>query len=282
VLLIFIQGARSFGGRLRLIASALLEMSFSILLAPIRMLFHTQFVVAAVTGWKLQWRSPARQDSETGWWDALRHHGLHTLLGLGWAGLVYWLNPAFLWWLLPVVGALTVSIPLSIFSSRVALGRRLRDAGFFVIPQESNPPRELRLLQRNLRHAPATAGFLDALVDPAMNALARAGIARARPASGDDAQRRERITSVLATGPAALDSKQRTALLRDEAMLHELHVRIRSSTEADSPWRALVAAHGKDTTWDEWTETGHVGIAGGAVASRANEAAALSAQRNPG
>ncbi len=120
-----------------------MEMVFSALLAPIRMLFHTQFVVAALTGWTVQWKSPPRDENETSWDEALRHHGLHTLLGLVWAALVYWLNPAFLWWLLPVVGALIVSVPISVYSSRVSLGRRLRDTGFFVIPQESNPPPEL-------------------------------------------------------------------------------------------------------------------------------------------
>ncbi len=245
VLLILIQGARGFGGRLRLSMSALLELVFSALLAPIRMLFHTQFVLAAVTGWKLHWKSPARQDDETGWGRAFRHHGLHTLLGLGWAGLVYWLNPAFLWWLLPVVGALIVSIPLSVWSSRGSRGRRLGAAGLCVIPQESNPPNELRLLHRNLREAPAAADFLDALVDPAVNALARAAIGRPRPPAGGEAERRELITHVLVNGPEGLDSRQRAALLRDGAALQELHVRIGSAADQDSPWSELLTAHRK-------------------------------------
>ena len=56
-----------------------------------------------------------------------------------WAGGVFWLNPSFVWWLLPVAGALIVSIPVSVYSSRVSLGRTLRKAGLFVIPEELNP-----------------------------------------------------------------------------------------------------------------------------------------------
>ena len=92
------------------------------------MLFHTQFVLTALAGRSVRWHSPPRDDAETTWGDALRRHGVHTLIGVAWATFVGWLNPAFLGWLLPVVGALILSIPLSVYTSRVAPGRRLRGA----------------------------------------------------------------------------------------------------------------------------------------------------------
>ena len=55
--------ARRFGGTRRLIGSALVEFAHSLLLAPVRMLFHTQFVLAALTGWRLDWKSPPRDDA---------------------------------------------------------------------------------------------------------------------------------------------------------------------------------------------------------------------------
>jgi membrane glycosyltransferase len=143
VLLLQFRDAARYGGRVRLALSALGELVLSVLLAPIRMLFHTQFVLAPLFGRTVRWKSPPRDDAETGWGEALRRHGWHTLLGIAWAGLVYWLNPIVLWWLLPVVGALILSIPLSIYTSRVAPGRRLREAGFLVTPEESQPPPEI-------------------------------------------------------------------------------------------------------------------------------------------
>ncbi|MGH8519529.1 MAG: glucans biosynthesis glucosyltransferase MdoH, partial [Panacagrimonas sp.] len=113
---------RGFGGPLRLLASVGLETVFSALLAPIRMMFHTKFVLGALLGWKLVWKSPPRGDNETTWREALEKHGMGTLLGLVWAGGVYWLQPQFLWWLLPVVGSLVLAIPASVWSSRVRLG----------------------------------------------------------------------------------------------------------------------------------------------------------------
>ena len=53
------------------------------------MLFHTQFFFAALTGWKLEWKSPPRGDAATGWREATRRHGLHTLFALVWIGAIH-------------------------------------------------------------------------------------------------------------------------------------------------------------------------------------------------
>src|SRR3989442_7431816 len=93
------------------------EIALSALLAPIRMLFHTRFVLLAFVGWNLQWQSPRRGDAETTWREALSRHGPHTLLGVLWAGGVYLLNPSFLWWVLAGARALVVAISLSGYTS---------------------------------------------------------------------------------------------------------------------------------------------------------------------
>jgi len=130
VLLIINKGARGFGGALRVTCSMLIELLFSMLLAPVRMLFHTRFVLGAFLGWAVGWKSPPRADNETGWGQAIQRHGVHSVIGVVWGVLVYWLNPSFVWWLLPIAGALTLSVPLSVLSSRVSLGRAFRRAGF--------------------------------------------------------------------------------------------------------------------------------------------------------
>ena len=80
VMLTAVKGARAFGGLALLLASATIEVVFSALLAPIRMLFHTQFVASALVGLKVVWKSPPRDDSETRWSEALRHPGSPTVL----------------------------------------------------------------------------------------------------------------------------------------------------------------------------------------------------------
>src|SRR5690606_10118128 len=142
VVLIWAKGSKLYGGGGKLGASMLLEVLFSMLLAPVRMLFHTRFIAAAFMGWKVQWNSPSRGNNETGWVEAIRTHGLQTLLGLAWGAGVAWLDPNFLWWMSPILVSLLLSIPVSVLSSRVRLGQKAFRSRLFRIPEETEPPIE--------------------------------------------------------------------------------------------------------------------------------------------
>lgn len=237
VVLVWTQGAKDFGGRLRLVAGMLMESLFSALLAPIRMLFHTTFVLAPLLGKGIQWKSPPREDVETGWGEALRRHGLHTLLGLGWAAGVYWLKPSYLLWLLPVVGALVLSIPISVLSSRISLGQRLRALRFFLIPEELSPPVELRRTQEYAARAPTSPDFIEAVTDPATNAMiCAAGVPRFRQALVAE-HRAKLVDKALREGPDALGTGHKMHLLNDPVALSRLHFEVWVSSEAHPAWR---------------------------------------------
>lgn len=237
------RGAQDFGGTLRLGCSMVLELVLSALLAPIRMLFHAQFVASALLGLRIQWKSPPREDSETGWIEALRRHGLHTLIGLVWAGFVYWLDPSFLWWLLPVVGAIVLSIPISVFTSRIRSGKGLRRAGLLVIPEEVHPPVELQDTARRFAATPEPPDFVDAVTDPAVNALMCAvGARRAADSPALRERRAERIADAVKAGPGGLSAAQRMALLNDPETLSRLHLEVWASPIALHPdWFAGMA-----------------------------------------
>ncbi|MCC7039802.1 MAG: glucans biosynthesis glucosyltransferase MdoH [Burkholderiales bacterium] len=224
--ILLVRGASTarHGGRAALVASVLFEIVVSALLAPVRMLFHTKFVVMALLGWAVQWKSPPREDSHTGWGEALQRHGVHTVFGVAWASAVYLLEPGFLWWIAPVVFALIVSIPLSVYTSRTSLGLRLRRRGIFVIPEEAVPPVEIADTARYVREAPAPPGFTDAVRDPELNALV-AGIGVARPVLPEgERERRERLVErVRNDGPQALTTAERTKLLSDPQAMTALH-----------------------------------------------------------
>lgn len=243
VVLISAKGAREFGGALRLTVSMIMELLFSMLLAPVRMLFHTRFVVGAFLGWTISWKSPPREDAETSWGEACRRHGGHTLLGLAWGAGVYWLEPGFLWWLLPIVGSLMLSIPLSVFSSRVTLGRGFRRARLFVIPEEVDLPPELAATTVYNDSGQRLADFNDAVVDPVANALACAAVtARPRAPAATVAARAELVGNALRGGPDSLSPRQKNALLDDPLMLSQLHFEIWTSMSANRRWRALLAS----------------------------------------
>ncbi|PWB32105.1 glucans biosynthesis glucosyltransferase MdoH [Pseudomonas sp. SDI] len=247
IVLIWAKGAKAFGGRFKVTVSMLLEMLFSMLLAPVRMIFHTRFVLAAFLGWAATWNSPQRDDDSTPWSEAVRRHGPQTLLGVCWALLVWWLNPSFLWWLVPIVGSLMLSIPVSVISSRTNLGLRAKDERLFLIPEEYATPQELlatdQYTHENRWHA-LNDGFVRAVVDPQQNALACAlATARHGVAAPIEALRAERIAKALEVGPQGLDGNTRLALLSDPVALSRLHDQVWAQQNDAwlSVWRASKA-----------------------------------------
>lgn len=224
VLLIWFNGSRPFGGSLRLLLSMLLEFLFSALLAPIRMLFHTQFVISAFAGLPIRWHSPPREDARTTWQQAAGRHGIGMLIGAVWGGGVYWLSPHYLWWLAPIVGALVIAIPVSVFSSYQSIGKALRRFGLFLIPEELHPPLELQLLQAELRANHSEPGLNDAIIDPDLNALVCAsGVMRRQRPEATRRHREQIIRRVLGAEPGMLTQMERNILLTDAATLSRMH-----------------------------------------------------------
>lgn len=227
---------RWFGGGPRLILSALLEVILSSLLAPIRMIFHSRFVIQNLLGRTVQWNSQGREDQETGWLEALRHHGFDTLFATAWGTSLYLLNPDYFWWIMPIIGALILSVPTSVLASRVRLGAWTRHLGLFLIPEEVERPRELRDLDEYLAlniNAAARVpelekdGFVRAIVDPYVNALHR--MLTRGPRSLKASIRRERsalMELALTSGPQALNAKQRKIVLGDPELVEQLHERV--------------------------------------------------------
>ncbi|ALM85127.1 glucans biosynthesis glucosyltransferase MdoH [Bordetella sp. N] len=233
ILLVWARGAKLYGGRGRALRSMLLEVMFSMLLAPVRMLFHTRFVVAAFLGLSAKWISPARDNDATTWGDALKRHGGQTLLGICWAALVAWLNPVFLLWMLPILASLLLIIPLSVASSRVDLGRRAYLDRLFRIPEETQPPTELQATRRYTaqnRGVPHIPTFEDAVADPTVNALACAmATGRHRPNALNQAQRDKQVERVLDLGVDVLTEPQKIKLLDDPVVLARVHAGIWNS-----------------------------------------------------
>lgn len=228
--------ARAFGGALRLLASVLLEIVLSSLFAPIRMVFHSRFVVQNLLGRTVQWKSQGREDAETTWWDALRHHAWDSVWASAWGLALYWLNPGYFWWLTPIIVALILSVPLSVSVSRVSWGERTRRWGLFLIPEETSPPPELVSLGRHWQTLQRDSESLDAAerdglvrcaVDPAMNAWHRALLERPRRLAPQVRQRRQQwLDTVLTKGPQALPARERRYLLYDPDCVDALHERV--------------------------------------------------------
>ena len=219
--------AHRFGGAARLFASALIEFVHSLLLAPVRMLFHTQFVLAALTGWRLDWKSPPRDDASTPLArSAARATACTPLLAIAWIAAIVVTSTAFPWWLSPILAGLLLAIPLSVCTSRVRIGRALRRRGLMLTPggkpRAARPARGAPRRRRRSRRAwrPCARRSPIARFSSASSRRCR----RARlPSGAKAAAEAARIERALRDGPAALGADERLRLLSSRAALAVMH-----------------------------------------------------------
>jgi len=224
--------ARQYGGKAKLLLSALLEFLHSVLLAPVRMLFHTQFVLAALTGVKISWKSPPRHDAATGWGEALQRHALGVVFALTWIGTIMLSAATFQWWLSPVLAGLLLGPPISAWTSRAAPGRWLKAHGLFLIPEERMQPPVLAEADRYAAAFPALPSFTDAITDPQVHAEVLSAIPRRPPATAAKAAAQARLVArATAEEPGALTAADRLRLLGDAEALVALRSRLLEAPE---------------------------------------------------
>jgi membrane glycosyltransferase len=242
-------GLGTFGGAGRVWPGILLESLLSMLLAPVLMLFHANFVIATLFGRGVRWVSQ-RREGLTGWREALATHAGHTAAGLAWLALLAVHAPGLLPWMAPVLLGLVLSIFFSQLTSRESLGRGAARQGWLCTPEELAPDRELRELEATLQQPPADLfpaaagpGFVRAVIDPGANAL-HCSLQRTRRQSPATRQSRQALEErVLREGPAALKPKEKNSLLADPEAMMRLHhaVWTRPSDELAPPWRDALA-----------------------------------------
>lgn len=135
---------RQFGGLWGLVKSSVLESAMAIVQAPVRMLAHSLFVLVAVTGIKLEWKSPPREAAAVGWRDATAALAPMSIVVAILAVGIALIDASALVWLMPVGLPLLLAIPLTVMTSQLSLGANLRDRGYLLIPEESRSPAVLR------------------------------------------------------------------------------------------------------------------------------------------
>ncbi|MGI4779587.1 MAG: glucans biosynthesis glucosyltransferase MdoH [Janthinobacterium lividum] len=135
---------RQYGGLRGLLKSSALESALAIVQAPVRMLAHSLFVIVALTGIKLDWKSPPREAAAVPWRIAFNQLAPMSLVVCVLAVGIALIDPSALIWLMPVGLPLLLAIPLTVLTSQIALGTTLRDRGFLLVPEESRSPAVLR------------------------------------------------------------------------------------------------------------------------------------------
>lgn len=223
----------SYGGALKVSFSMILEILFSVLLAPLLMLYQSRFVAAILLRQSIGWPAQHRDDHRLSLKAAFIAHRGHTLIGLT-AGIgCYFYVPQFFWWLTPVLAGLVLSIPFSIYSSSIHLGRWARKKGLFLIPEETRPPEILLLLHDNLarmREQPHKdyRGAEQILLDPGACALHLALLPQHTFSKGHRYYLKALSYKLMEQGFESLSAIEKRSLLSDPATLKRLPLLIQN------------------------------------------------------
>jgi membrane glycosyltransferase len=128
----------------------LVEQVFSTLLAPSMMIFHTTFVITTLAGKPVTWNAQDRGDRGITFLEALNRHKWQILLGLAWGAAILLMAPRYIWWMMPILSGLILSVPLTMLTSRTSVGRWMRRRGLLLTPEETNTPAELAELEERM------------------------------------------------------------------------------------------------------------------------------------
>lgn len=262
---------RAFGGAGAALAGIALETIFSILLAPLLMLWHAVFVISIPWGKGITWTSQSRaQDNRLPWRDAVRTHGWQTGIGFVWMLVAYRYNKLFLLWMTPILIPMIFSIPLNLLLSSARVGRLLRRWRILLTPEEERQPEEMNDLARAEQALTASLAQIHgsaavcALVDPYVNALhvtlqrqfgAGRGDGGSAPAEGAEVAE-EWAANLLRRSPGELGREAFRKILASAETCRRLHQELWRAPDGQlgEAWAGALASYSPARNFDLLTE----------------------------
>ncbi len=225
---------RACGGAFRLVASCLIEILLSALIAPIAMLIQSGSVFEILLGRDTGWNPQRRDDGSIPFRDIVRRHRWHMLLGVVAGASAFAIATSLFLWMSPTILGLVLAIPISWASGQLGLGLALKRRGLLMIPEERDPPsiivRAGEIAARNAALGLDDRDGLEALHQDGALASAHAAMlppAETRPRGridADHALAQAKVVEAETIGEAKawLTPKERMALLHDRALLDRL------------------------------------------------------------
>lgn len=224
---------RVFGGGIRCTLSVLLEIVSSALVAPIMMLYHGQFVVFTALGKGVGWSTQNRLAGDgLSLYDAFVSHRGHAIVGVAFTLLARQVSESFLYWTLPVSGAMVLAPFVSWILSKPSIGGWLKRIGILVTPVEHKVEEELVAVRENesewkrknwiFEDTDSVAGLMNAVVDPYLNAI-RVTLAGESKSSLDAGSAERMGKALLYRGVNGLSSSECKLVLGDAELMSSLH-----------------------------------------------------------
>ncbi len=136
-------GVRRYGGWLRFIAGAAIELVFSFLQGAVSTIRTSIFMIGLAFGKSVVWGGQSRDAQSLSWEDAARNLWPQTLFGVLVCGALLLIEPAVFWWSLPLTAGYLLAVPFAVLTAEPRFGRFLQWLGVCGIPEDFNTPAEV-------------------------------------------------------------------------------------------------------------------------------------------
>ena len=136
-------GVRRYGGWLRFVTSAAIELVFSFLQGAVSTIRTSIFMIGLLFGKSVVWGGQARDAKRLSWTAAAWNLWPQTLFGLLVCGALLLIAPAVFWWSLPLTAGYLAAIPFAVLTAHPAFGKALQRLGLCGIPEDFETPGEV-------------------------------------------------------------------------------------------------------------------------------------------
>ncbi len=136
-------GVARYGGWLRFIAGAAIELVFSFLQGAVSTIRTSIFMIGLAFGKSVVWGGQSRDAQRLSWEDAARNLWPQTLFGVLVCGALLLIEPAVFWWSLPLTAGYLLAVPFAVLTADPRFGRFLQWLGICGIPEDFNTPAEV-------------------------------------------------------------------------------------------------------------------------------------------
>jgi membrane glycosyltransferase len=134
---------KRYGGVVRLLVGALIEILFNTLVVPVSMVASAGSLIALALGRTVSWNGQQRDGYRLSWLGALRSLWAPTLFGLALLALLALGAPGAILWFLPFLAGLILAVPTAIVTASPLLGAGAARWRLCGTPEEFAPPPEV-------------------------------------------------------------------------------------------------------------------------------------------
>jgi membrane glycosyltransferase len=137
-------GVERYGGRVKFLISAAIELVFSFLQGAVSTFRTTLFMIGLAFGKaRIGWNGQARDAHALSFATAFAGLWPHLAFGIYVLGALALIAPAVMWWSLPLTAGYVLAIPFAMLTALPALGRWFQRSGLCAIPEDIAPPPEV-------------------------------------------------------------------------------------------------------------------------------------------